>query len=878
MSYSQFIVMYEWGTLASVIAIAALEIANTGAVGDIDELVRMIVFYQVYLLAILTWDFAVEPFYNAFLSPVCSAFVDHLTCLEEPVVTLPAIQKFAERHGLHAAPGSRSQDSHAEASEEQRHKSTGRQAGDKSITLERRLHPSLLSDDVEINKDIELKEVSQPFPAHEHSKEECCLLLRKLPLEARRLVYAELLIAGIIENAFYLVYDKVNTLVYSEKDQRLLKFKIDSTVLRTCRQIYDEALPMLYQDNTFVFSDSIQMSGFRDKGLPEKPDPSNYLLRVPAFRFAPCSQGRLSLIRKLVLNLTNETAQRSYRLVSGRWVPTRSDIQSMWTEFFQENLYEDDRYRPRIRFPSLTDLLLNFSDWNLTADDALVVRPFVQRLETAEKLNRLEIRGVLHLKSLEELRKGLLKENGIFVVTCGRILEESLEETRMNTDKNSSSGSNQKDFRLSSDDARQTFNNSSIAPLQAESSRTKISNILNFQIVENPSEEEDDDALAARAESRLNEVTSEAINFARGIITSQAQMLSQENTFSEQAQHTAVLPTDFKFSYVGPSYGTTFEAEAGNYESSLASHQSQNDAPSEDTQDGSMPKCSYIERCPGKRARTDGEQERMEKRADTISNSERSETVPQNCLAMSEIYVNYNSTPTQALKLEHTSLKKGHKSAFFDLIKNKKLEDVPYAELIAALDELKNIEISPCPLSNRSESIKSDACPLIDTSENIESDSCPLPNRPKSIEGGTSSSIDKPKSSESCPCPLFGKWPLEIRELLYKLLLVAGHITHPGQLVENDVTTFVYKEHEKPSNCLGIDSTILRTCRRIYNEALPILYGHNNFVFDNPRSIEAFRQESLVDMLLDSRSGEFNTSKLSTLSVEGFSETVEDSS
>ena len=98
------------------------------------------------------------------------------------------------------------------------------------------------------------------------------------------------------------------------------------------------------------------------------------------------------------------------------------------------------------------------------------------------------------------------------------------------------------------------------------------------------------------------------------------------------------------------------------------------------------------------------------------------------------------------------------------------------------------------------------------------------------------------------PCPLFGKWPLEIREMVYSLLLVAGRIDYPGKLIEKRFTRLIYKEGRRPCGALGIDWTILQTCRRIYNEALPILYGRNNFVFDSPQSIDVFRQQSLVEM------------------------------
>lgn len=37
-----------------------------------------------------------------------------------------------------------------------------------------------------------------------------------------------------------------------------------------------------------------------------------------------------------------------------------------------------------------------------------------------------------------------------------------------------------------------------------------------------------------------------------------------------------------------------------------------------------------------------------------------------------------------------------------------------------------------------------------------------------------------------------------------------------------------------------IDSAILRVCRSVYDEALPVLYGHNTFEFAKPRKLQDF--------------------------------------
>lgn len=45
---------------------------------------------------------------------------------------------------------------------------------------------------------------------------------------------------------------------------------IDSTILRTCRAMYDEALPILYGCNVFCFSGPRDMATVSSAGLDEK--------------------------------------------------------------------------------------------------------------------------------------------------------------------------------------------------------------------------------------------------------------------------------------------------------------------------------------------------------------------------------------------------------------------------------------------------------------------------------------------------------------------------------------------------------------------------------------------------------------------------------
>lgn len=97
-------------------------------------------------------------------------------------------------------------------------------------------------------------------------------------------------------------------------------------------------------------------------------------------------------------------------------------------------------------------------------------------------------------------------------------------------------------------------------------------------------------------------------------------------------------------------------------------------------------------------------------------------------------------------------------------------------------------------------------------------------------------------------CLLFSRWPLEIRRLVYHELLVASCIDHPDRLVEDRISTLIITKAQKAMYKLGIDTAVLRACRQIYIEALPMLYGDNNFVFFSASALEVFRDKGLVGM------------------------------
>ncbi|KAL8659107.1 MAG: hypothetical protein Q9202_007282 [Teloschistes flavicans] len=84
--------------------------------------------------------------------------------------------------------------------------------------------------------------------------------------------------------------------------------------------------------------------------------------------------------------------------------------------------------------------------------------------------------------------------------------------------------------------------------------------------------------------------------------------------------------------------------------------------------------------------------------------------------------------------------------------------------------------------------------------------------------------------------------PVEIRTMIYHELLVSAQcIRKPHKLVCNKKSIML--DSIKPVR--DIDSAVLRVCRSVYNEALPILYGKNTFEFCKPRKLRDFSHAGL---------------------------------
>ena len=227
------------------------------------------------------------------------------------------------------------------------------------------------------------------------SKESSCAFLAKLPIEIRIMVYQELLIsASPIQDAHELFGPKKSFMKYDDKPRIP---NLDSRVLRTCKQIYNEARPILYGENWFRFVRLYNISAFARDGSPDD---------LLTYNFKLSKHGRLTKIKKLSLSLDLPFSRYS----------SRQESMDHWSDWFLTPGYKMRGLRP-IPFPSLERLHLGFSGWNLTAEekDAMIVSPFINTLSVPGGLLELSVQGVTHKQNLCDLMHGLLRRGGKFL-------------------------------------------------------------------------------------------------------------------------------------------------------------------------------------------------------------------------------------------------------------------------------------------------------------------------------------------------------------------------------------------------------------------------------------------------------------------------------
>ena len=215
------------------------------------------------------------------------------------------------------------------------------------------------------------------------------MFLDMLPFEIRAIIYKKLLISiHVIQDAHKLVDGGKKSLRASD---HVFVDDVESTILRTCRVIYEEAGPILYKQNHFYFCSSSDMADFAFNGL------------MPS---STARRDRLSRISTMTLKLG---PKRIELRIQGR----QEKLMSYWSGGF----YNRKSRSPR--FSALEKLSLDFSGWNLTPadEDALRVKPIIKMFGASGGLQELILRGVMHDQNLHDLKHGLVKRGGRFAAS-----------------------------------------------------------------------------------------------------------------------------------------------------------------------------------------------------------------------------------------------------------------------------------------------------------------------------------------------------------------------------------------------------------------------------------------------------------------------------
>ena len=104
--------------------------------------------------------------------------------------------------------------------------------------------------------------------------------------------------------------------------------------------------------------------------------------------------------------------------------------------------------------------------------------------------------------------------------------------------------------------------------------------------------------------------------------------------------------------------------------------------------------------------------------------------------------------------------------------------------------------------------------------------------------------------------------------MIYRCLLVSsGCLTCVGDAVKKKHRDAMKKKKHDMGRTqpYGLDARLLRSCRRLYEEALPVLYRENHFVFTNLLGLGVFQKGGLVT----SKGGFSFFSNLSSFSFSG---------
>ncbi|KAL8733859.1 MAG: hypothetical protein Q9166_001847 [cf. Caloplaca sp. 2 TL-2023] len=247
------------------------------------------------------------------------------------------------------------------------------------------------------------------------------LSFQTLPLEIKHMIYSELLVsAEPIRKPHKLVCNKRSIMLDSIQPVK----DIDSSVLRVCRTMYSEALPVLYGKNTFEFCKPRKLRDFSHAGLDRSHtiQGTDFIPFLAEFGFRDAEAGRFTLIRSIILRLGHDRKPYVWQRPGGQPAPDRKRIWSHWYQYFFNDCDPRSQFdwgmfpSASNEFPALDKLELDFTDWQLSEPDAIRVDPFLKKLGRSGGLGALAIKGVKNAANLEEFRKGLLKAGGVFTV------------------------------------------------------------------------------------------------------------------------------------------------------------------------------------------------------------------------------------------------------------------------------------------------------------------------------------------------------------------------------------------------------------------------------------------------------------------------------
>ena len=195
-----------------------------------------------------------------------------------------------------------------------------------------------------------------PSPLHGtgNSASSPCGTLNKLPLELRIMVYVSILkFEKHIKQAHRFLGHRPPIMA----EDGIHIEAIDATLLRTCKTIYREAIPVLYAMNRFHFRNPRDIESFAHFRMGNIPF-GFHLTNGEASTAVPKPCGRLTMIRIMTLKIGPEILGDD-----------RKKIWSLWCDFFYP--FELDQM---VGFPALESLALDLKDWRLGTGDASKIR------------------------------------------------------------------------------------------------------------------------------------------------------------------------------------------------------------------------------------------------------------------------------------------------------------------------------------------------------------------------------------------------------------------------------------------------------------------------------------------------------------------------